>query len=114
MNDHDYLFVGFNRRVAALDRHTGEVMWDWKAPKGSGFVTLLYDLGTLYASVQGYQYALDPRNGSELWTNPMRGYGLGVASLVTVRSGSSQSAVGESAAAAARAAAASTAATSPH
>lgn len=78
------LFVAFNKRVAALDRRNGEIVWDWKAPTGSGFVSLLLDRDLLFAAVQGYTYALDPRSGAELWCNPMKGFGFGITSLASV------------------------------
>ncbi len=82
----DYLYVGFNKRVAALDPKNGDIIWQWKAPKGSGYVSLLVDKGVLYAAAHGYIYALDPRDGSELWSNPMTGFGFGVTAMATVRS----------------------------
>ena len=44
----DLVFVGFNRWVVALDRYSGEIVWEWKSPKGSGAVSLLLD-GTINA-----------------------------------------------------------------
>jgi len=78
-----YIFVGFNRRVAALDRRSGEVVWEWRAPKGHGYVSLLLDGVLLFAAVQGYIYCLDPRTGEQLWLNPMRGFGHGVTCIAT-------------------------------
>jgi outer membrane protein assembly factor BamB len=80
----DLVFVGFNSRVAALDRYSGEVVWDWKSPEGSGYVSLLLDGDRLIASVQGYTYCLDPLYGQEVWRNPLKGFGIGVASLASV------------------------------
>ncbi len=80
----DLIFVGFNRRVIALDRYTGEIAWDWKAPKGTGFVSLLLDGDRLMASVNGYLYCLDPIYGQEVWSNPLKGYGTGTTSLASV------------------------------
>ena len=34
----DLVFAGFNSQVLALDRYSGEVVWDWKAPKGRASV----------------------------------------------------------------------------
>ena len=84
----DLLFIGFNSRIAALDPRDGDIVWQWKALKGSGFVTILVDRQTLYASVNGYTYAIDPQDGTELWMNPMKGFGFGVTSLATTRSNS--------------------------
>ena len=60
----DLAFVGFHSRVLALDRDTGEIVWDWKSPKGtSSYVAVLLDGDRLIVSVQGYMYCLDPING---------------------------------------------------
>ena len=37
----ELIFTGFNRQVAALDRRTGLIIWQWKAAKGRSYVTLL-------------------------------------------------------------------------
>lgn len=84
----DMVFVGFNSRVAAMHRDTGEVIWKWKSPHGSGYVTLLIDGDRLIVSVQGYTYSLDPATGQELWYNGLDGMGSGVTTLASVRGGS--------------------------
>lgn len=81
----DLIFTGFNRRVAALTRDTGHIVWDWKAPKGSSYVSLLLESNLLIVSVDGYMYGLDPLSGRELWYNPMDGFGTGVTSLVSAQ-----------------------------
>ena len=83
MTNADLVFVGFNGNAAALDRRSGEVMWRWDAPKGSGYVSLLLDGDSLFAAVNGYTYCLDPRSGQQLWFNPMKGFGYGVTSIAT-------------------------------
>ena len=85
----DLVYVGFNRRVVALDRYSGEIVWDWKAPQGSGFVSLLLDGDRLMASVNGYLYCLDPVYGQEVWSNPLKGYGVGTTSLASVNGSTS-------------------------
>jgi outer membrane protein assembly factor BamB len=102
----DLIFVGFNSRVAALDRYSGELVWQWKSPKGSGFVSLLLDGDRLIASVNGYTYCLEPLFGQQVWVNPLRGFGLGVPSLASVRGMTGASGMGASAAQQQRAAAA--------
>ena len=79
------IFVGFNSRVVALDRDTGEAVWSWKSPKGTGIAALLVDGDRLIVSVQGYTYCLDPASGGELWTNPLKGMGVGTACLASAR-----------------------------
>jgi outer membrane protein assembly factor BamB len=103
----DLLFVGFNKRVAALDRYSGEIVWDWKAPKGTGYPAILLDGDRLLVSVQGYTYCLEPTRGDVVWENPLKGMGVGIACIATVR-GSSSAAPAALAASAAAAAAVST------
>ena len=79
------IFVGFNSRVIALDRHSGKLVWDWKSPKGSGFVAVLLDVDRLIVSVQGYTYCLDPNSGTCLWSNPLSGMGVGIPCVASSR-----------------------------
>ena len=86
MNDRlrNIVFTGFNEYVIALDQNTGEVLWDWLSPKGSGYISLLLaDNQHLIVSVNGYTYCLDPATGDQRWFNELSGYGVGVASLVS-------------------------------
>lgn len=85
----DLVFVGFNRRVVALDRYSGEIRWDWKASKGGGFVSILIDGDRLIVNCQGYTWCLDPLSGEEVWFQPLKGYGTGIAALASLRGGSS-------------------------
>ncbi len=80
------VFVGLNGRVAALDRNTGTIIWDWRSPKPRrGYVSLLLlDERHLIASVNGYTYCLDPQTGRQLWFNKLSGFGTGVTSIVAL------------------------------
>jgi outer membrane protein assembly factor BamB len=80
----DLIFTGFNKRVAALDRHTGQIVWQWTAHTGTSYTSLLLDDDRLIVSVHGYMYALDALTGRQLWFNEMSGFGYGVASLASV------------------------------
>ena len=81
----DLVFLGFNSRVAALDRESGAIVWRWKSPKGtSNFVAVLLDGDRLVVSVQGYTYCLDPLTGEQLWGNPLRGFGYGIPCLASI------------------------------
>lgn len=103
-----FLFVGFNSRVAALNRDTGNLVWQWESPKGMGYTTILLDGDRLIVSVQGYTYCLDPLNGQTWWFNELPGMGTGVASLASVRGTAPNAAAQAAADEASRQAAAST------
>lgn len=81
----DLVYVSFNSRAAALNRQTGEIIWDWKAPHGSGYVAMMLDGEHLMTSVSGYTYCLDARTGAQKWMNKMAGFGIGVPSLTSLR-----------------------------
>jgi len=85
MSIENTIFVAFNRQVFALDRNRGDILWQWKADKGNGFVNLFLDGDRLIAAVSGYIYCLDSSRGTLLWSNPMKGHGLGVTSIASVR-----------------------------
>ena len=81
----ELVFVGFNSRVIAMDRDSGEVQWSWKAPKGiSQHVAVMLDGDRLIVSIQGYMYALDPETGDTLWFNELSGMGYGIPTLTSV------------------------------
>jgi len=82
------IFVGFNSRVAAINRDSGALVWQWKSPKGTGYTTVLLDGDRLIVSIVGYTYCLVPRTGEVLWFNELAGMGTGVASIASVRGGS--------------------------
>lgn len=85
----DLVFVGLRGYVVALDRNTGDLVWTNDQLK-SGYTTLLLDGDRLVVSTNGYLYCLDPLTGEILWENPLKGYGVGISSLVSVRGQSSQ------------------------
>jgi len=99
------IFVGLNGWVTAIDRDSGEVVWYCSELK-SGYTTLLLDGDRLIASTNGYVYCLDPQDGRVVWKNPLKGYGTGVAHLVSVRGQSPQVLLDQAASAEAQKAAA--------
>jgi outer membrane protein assembly factor BamB len=79
----ELVFLGFNKRVAALDRRTGDLVWEWKAKKGWQYVSLLLvDDEQLIVSACGYTYSLNPLTGEQQWFNGLSGFGTGVTSIV--------------------------------
>lgn len=103
------IFIGLRGYVIALHRDTGEMVWVC-SELNSGPITLLLDGDRLIASTNGYIYCLDPLTGRVLWNNPLRGYGNGIAHLVSVRGQSAQTVNQQYVAAAANASATATSA----
>jgi outer membrane protein assembly factor BamB len=84
MPEHNLVFVGIKGAAIALDATTGRILWETHL-EGSSFVHLVLDGENLYATTQGEVFCLDPVTGEPRWHNPLKGYGLGLASLVTSR-----------------------------
>ena len=74
------LFIGIKGTVMALDRATGETVWE-SPLKAGDFVNVVLDGAELYAASRGEIYRLDPATGNILWKNDLKGKGFG---LVTV------------------------------
>jgi len=75
-----HLFIGIKGTVMALDRATGETVWE-SPLKAGDFVNVVLDGAELYAASRGKIYRLDPATGKVLWKNELSGKGFG---LVTI------------------------------
>jgi outer membrane protein assembly factor BamB len=74
------LFIGIKGTVLALDRATGETVWETPL-KGSDFVNVALDGPELYAATRGEMYRLDPATGKILWNNGLKGKGWGLIAI---------------------------------
>ena len=74
------VFVGIRGSVFALNRATGTEVWR-TALKGGDFVNLVLDEGDLFATTKGEIFCLDAASGRIRWNNPMKGMGLGLATI---------------------------------
>jgi outer membrane protein assembly factor BamB len=74
------LYIGIKGSVLALDRATGEQVWNTPL-KGSEFVNVAVDDGDLYATARGEIYCLNAATGQIRWKNGLTGYGLGLISI---------------------------------
>ncbi|MDB6121069.1 MAG: hypothetical protein JWQ71_62 [Pedosphaera sp.] len=82
MSKDNLVFVGIKGTAIALDRETGQIVWETHL-ESSGFVHLVLDGENLYATTQGEVFCLNATTGNPRWHNRLKGYGLGLASLVT-------------------------------
>lgn len=79
----DLVFVGIKGNAIALNQSTGAIVWQTPLTSGlsGGFVYLVLDAQNLYATVAGEVFCLDPVTGEIRWHNPLKGMGLGLASI---------------------------------
>ena len=75
--------VVLNGKVAALLKSSGEILWSVKLSgmMGDKFVTITTDDTHVYAYTTGRIHCLDMETGRTLWTNALKGYGYGIASI---------------------------------
>jgi outer membrane protein assembly factor BamB len=74
------LFIGIKGAVLAIDRATGETVWE-SPLKGGDFVNVVLDGAELYAATRGELYRLDPATGRILWKNELAGKGWGLVAI---------------------------------
>ena len=83
MNAHDILLLGLKQTVLAISRADGSILWATKLEGGSGsaFIALASDNRQVYATCHGVLHCLELQTGTEVWKNPLKGYGYGIGSL---------------------------------
>ena len=80
MKTSDLVFIGIKGSVVALNRGTGEQVWATHL-KGCDFVNVVVQDGTVIASCHGEIFCLDPFTGEARWHNPLKGFGMGLATI---------------------------------
>ncbi len=80
MKTSDLIFIGIKGSVLALNRATGEQVWATHL-KGSDFVNVVLQDQTVLASCYGEIFCLDALTGNGRWHNPLKGFGLGLATI---------------------------------
>ncbi|MBK6308875.1 MAG: PQQ-binding-like beta-propeller repeat protein [Gemmatimonadetes bacterium] len=91
------VYVGIKAHVIAFNRKTGEEVWRTQLPakykSTADFVNVVRDAEGLFATCAGEVFALDPRDGTLLWKDALKGLGTGLVTLATDLGGSSQTTV---------------------
>ena len=82
MKTSELVIIGIKGSVVALNRATGQQEWATHL-KGSDFVNVVVQDGTVLASCYGEIFCLDPFTGDARWQNPLKGLGRGLATIVT-------------------------------
>lgn len=83
MTPNDLLFLGLKNRVSAITKSDGNILWTTQLAGvlGDGFVTVNCDGKHVYAYAKGQLHCLELFSGQILWTNQLKGFGYGVASI---------------------------------
>jgi outer membrane protein assembly factor BamB len=79
----NYLYLGTNGRVAALDISDGTIIWQvylqtdgiMSSTTGED-VNILYKEGMVYAGCNGYLFCIDGYSGEIIWHNGLKGFGF--------------------------------------
>ena len=79
------LYVGTKSQVVAIDRQTGQVLWQTKLGRSLTtelrFVTLLAEGSQVFVHTNGELFCLAATSGEILWKNGLKGMGYELASL---------------------------------
>jgi outer membrane protein assembly factor BamB len=78
----DLVFIGIKGSVVALNRATGGQEWTTTLKSGDFVNVVLHDKAVL-AACHGEIYCLDPFTGEIRWHNPLKGFGVGLATIAT-------------------------------
>lgn len=83
MNATDLIFLGLKSRVSAIVKADGTILWSTQlgGGLGDGFVTVNCDGKHVYAHTKGKLHCLDLFSGQILWTNELKGFGYGIATI---------------------------------
>jgi outer membrane protein assembly factor BamB len=83
MKPEEIIVIGVKHSVSAVSKADGSVLWTTKLPGGLGgdFVTVACDGERVFAHSSGQLFCLDLWSGRMLWSNELRGYGYGLATI---------------------------------
>ena len=72
--------VGIKGRVLALNRRSGETLWETKLV-GNQFVNVHWEGNNVIAATRGEVYCPDPKSGKIKWRNGLPGMGWGMVTI---------------------------------
>jgi len=85
MKTSELVFVGIKGSVVALNRATGEKVWETRLI-GADFVNVVVEDEIVFVTTSGEIFCLEPLTGEGLWHNQLKGYGTGLAAIGTSKS----------------------------
>jgi outer membrane protein assembly factor BamB len=104
MNDAgNIVYIAAKKWVTAVDSRTGNTLWETEVPGSrflaTGFMTITADATGVYACRSGQVTALDPLDGTILWTHKTRAGGSVLPVVATLFGGADPSQAATAAAA---------------
>lgn len=102
MKQKNTLFIFSNGRVAAIDKKTGDIIWEIKIKQYAGrsmsysYGQIFAEDGKVYVGCSGMLFCLNAKDGSLLWKNELKGWGYQFVALANM---GSEGAIASSAAA---------------
>jgi outer membrane protein assembly factor BamB len=101
MKQSSHLFIYSNGRVAAINRKTGDIVWEIKIKeyiKGGfsySYGQISVEDNKIFLGTSGILLCLSTKDGSLIWKNELKGWGYGFVSLANA---GDESAIGAAAA----------------
>ena len=88
------VYIGIKTHVLAFERKSGTEVWRTPLPvkykSSASLVNVVRDAEGLFATCAGEVFALDPRTGTVLWQEPLKGLGTGLITVATDLGGNTQ------------------------
>ncbi len=81
------LYILSNGRVAAIDKQSGDIIWEIKLRQyvngahTNAVGQISYEENRLYISIPGILICLDAKDGALIWKNELKGWGYGFVSM---------------------------------
>lgn len=106
MKQSSHLFILSNGRVAAINKKTGDIVWEIKLKdyvKGSfsySYGQISVEENKIFVGTSGILLCLSTKDGSLIWKNELKGWGYGFVSMGNVGNESASAASAAAASAA--------------
>lgn len=90
MKQKNTLFIFSNGRVAAIDKKSGDIIWEIKMKQYAGrsmsfsYGQIFAEDGKVYVGTSGMLFCLNAKDGSLLWKNDLKGWGYQFVALANM------------------------------
>jgi outer membrane protein assembly factor BamB len=90
MKQSSHLFILSNGKVAAINKKTGDIVWEVKLKEyvksgyATGFGQISVEDNKIYIGISGILLCLSTKDGSLIWKNELKGWGYSFVSMANV------------------------------